>query len=56
MAGRMSRISCTIDIFLPAQDIWREYRHLVSGAVLFSPGPGVERLLRRRTWPGTMGT
>ncbi|HET6237460.1 MAG TPA: hypothetical protein VFE41_21255 [Acetobacteraceae bacterium] len=30
----MSRIFCTIDIIPPAQNAWREYRCLVSGAAL----------------------
>ena len=33
--------SARSDIILPAQNTWREYRYLVSGAVLFSPGPGI---------------
>jgi hypothetical protein len=37
----MSTIFCMIDIILPAQNTWLEYRYLVSGAVLYSPGPGV---------------
>jgi hypothetical protein len=31
----------TVDIFLPAQNTWREYRYLVTAAVLFSPGAEV---------------
>jgi hypothetical protein len=36
-----------IDIILPAQNTWREYRYLMSGAVLFSPGLGLHRITRR---------
>src|ERR1700722_15514621 len=46
-ARRMSRIFRTIDVILPAQNAWREYRYLVSRAVLFFQALGLHRITRR---------